>query len=119
MGATILVADDEPAIVELLAELLSAEGYRVLTAFDGRAALASLERERPDLLLTDQRMPHLSGTELIARLHARPDLAVPTILMSSAAPVPGPPPPAVFFPKPFDLDRLLGLVVEMLHTATP
>jgi CheY-like chemotaxis protein len=86
MPATILVADDEPTIVGLLADVLVLEGYRVLTAHDGREALAALERERPDLLVTDHRMPHLTGVDVIARLHADSARAIPAILMSSALP---------------------------------
>jgi CheY-like chemotaxis protein len=119
MGTTILVVDDDPSIVDLTAAVLADEGYVVVSARDGIEALAAIERERPDLLLTDNMMPRLSGLDLIARLHARPDLAVPTILMSAVRPTPGPPPAVVFLPKPFDLDDLLALVVGLLDAPPP
>lgn len=114
MGKTILVADDDPAIVALLADVLGDEGHVILRARDGRQALARLEAGGCDLLITDNMMPRLSGVDLIRRLHGRPDLAVPTILMSAVAPPAPPPPPVAFLPKPFDLDHLLALVARLL-----
>lgn len=113
MPTTILVADDEPDILAVLADLLEGEGYRVLRARDGAEALARLERERPDLLLTDDRMPHLRGVDLAAHLGARLARAVPVILMSAVAPA-SLPPGTTFLPKPFDLNRLLDMVARLL-----
>lgn len=114
MAGTILVADDEVDIADTIAEMLEGEGYAVLLARDGGEALALLERGAADLLLTDHMMPHLTGLELIAYLHRHPDIAVPVILMSAVTPLPLPPPPAAFLPKPFDLDELLDLVAALL-----
>lgn len=86
----------------------------MLRAYDGAMALGLMERERPDLLITDNMMPRLTGVDLIAHLHARPELAVPVVLMSAVTPVAVPPPPTVFLPKPFDLDRLTALVARLL-----
>lgn len=113
MARTILIVDDDVAIVDVLAETLEGEGYRVLRAGDGLAALAMLNGVLPDLLLTDNMMPRMSGVELIAYLHERPALAVPVILMSAAVPV-AIPPRTTFLPKPFSLDTLLALVAERL-----
>ncbi len=108
MPATILVADDELFIVDLVATVLEDEGYSIRRAYNGRDALAQIERGGCDLLITDNMMPHLSGIQLIAN----PALAVPIILMSADTAHP-PPAPVVFLPKPFDLDDLLARV-EML-----
>ncbi len=113
MGATILVVDDEDFIVDVVASVLEDEGHRVLRAYDGAAALGLIEREHPDLLLTDNLMPGLSGVELIARLHDRPDLAVPVILMSAITPV-RMPLAVTFLPKPFAIAHLDALVVRLL-----
>lgn len=119
MPALIIVADDNSTIRELLAEVLEGEGYRVLPACDGAEALALIERERPDLLLTDNMMPHLSGRGLIAQLRARPIPALPVILMS-AAPLGTIAPPTRCLAKPFGLDQLLALVASLLsRTACP
>ncbi len=61
---TILVVDDEERILESLAELLGA-GYRVLTCGDPEKALEIFRRERPELVLCDQRMPGRTGIEIL------------------------------------------------------
>jgi CheY-like chemotaxis protein len=114
MPPTILVAEDEAEIAKLLAEVLLYEGYAVLVARDGLEALALLERREADLLLTDHLMPRLTGLALIDRLHQQPELAVPVILMSAVTPVPLPPPPTTFLPKPFDLEWLLEIIARRL-----
>lgn len=76
---TILVADDEPQVLELVVELLSQKGYHVLAASDAEEALrvAGAHPGAVDLLLTDIVMPGMSGTELAQHLcAARPGLRV-------------------------------------------
>lgn len=114
LGATIPVADDEASIVDLVATVLEDEGYTVLRAHDGGAALALLERDGLDLLITDNTMPRLSGLALIRHMQGHPGLMVPTILMSAIAVVESPPPPTVFLRKPFDLNQLLAVVGALL-----
>jgi two-component system, OmpR family, response regulator MprA len=116
MGATILVVDDEPALVDVLMAVLAFEGYRVQGAPDGLVALALVARARPDLLVTDQQLPYLDGVTLITRLQAAPDGGMPAILVSAGAP-PLLPPRTTFLAKPFDLDHLLALVAARLATA--
>jgi len=82
-GERILVVDDEPELVALAEELLAALGYRACGHTDARAALAALQADPLgfDLVLTDERMPALNGTELAARARAlRPEL--PVLVMS-------------------------------------
>lgn len=69
----IYVVDDEPDMVELLATVLRGEGHEVETYTDGRAALARVLEEPPELLLLDLMMPDLDGFELLKllRLDAR------------------------------------------------
>jgi DNA-binding response OmpR family regulator len=64
----IYVVDDEPDMVELLATILKGEGYEVETYTDGRAALARVLEEPPELLLLDLMMPDLDGFELLKLL---------------------------------------------------
>ncbi|HRZ16530.1 MAG TPA: response regulator, partial [Candidatus Hydrogenedentes bacterium] len=61
---TILVVDDEPDVVSLLETTLKAEGFNVLTAYDGIAALDLCTTERPDLVLLVLMMPMMSGYEV-------------------------------------------------------
>ena len=70
---TILVADDHEASLVGLAELLSAEGFKVVTARDGQVALAEFQRAQPDLVLSDVKMPVLSGFEVCRHTKNNPE----------------------------------------------
>ena len=84
--ASILVVDDDRRVVELLAIALGAYGYRVLQAADGDEALRIAQRERPDLVVLDVRLPRKSGYEVCERLRQDPDDPhVPIIMVSAAA----------------------------------
>jgi CheY-like chemotaxis protein len=77
--ATILLVDDEKPLRDLWIGVLSEDGYEMLGAANGKEALAVAERHpsKIDLLMTDVRMPGLSGPELAAKLlSSRPDLKV-------------------------------------------
>jgi two-component system, response regulator, stage 0 sporulation protein F len=64
----ILIVDDERPVLDVLSEYLQSQGYTTATAQGGMEALASIERERPDLVLLDVRMPGLDGLEVLRRL---------------------------------------------------
>ncbi len=72
MGAKILIAEDEPFIVESLSFLLQHEGYEVRAVGDGEEALAEVARQPPDLLILDAMIPSASGFDVLARLRAQP-----------------------------------------------
>ena len=63
--ARVLVVDDERSMRELLSIVLRRDGYEVLIAEDGAAGLELLKRERIDILITDLRMPQMSGVDLL------------------------------------------------------
>jgi CheY-like chemotaxis protein len=115
MSKTILIADDEEFIVDLLATLLEEEEYRILRAYDGEQALAAIQREQPQLIITDIMMPKMSGTELATRLRAqeKDDNHTPIILMSAVS-SPLTIPNTIYLPKPFDIDHVLELVTLLL-----
>jgi len=69
----ILIADDDPATLDLLVEAFGTGEFEITTAPDGNAALEKLNGRKFDLLLTDVRMPGLDGIELLARLRQNPD----------------------------------------------
>lgn len=105
MSYLILVVDDEPLIREVLAMFLEDEGYRVVQAVDGQAALDLAAAQAPDVVVSDVRMPRLDGVELVRQLRAR-GLDVPVILVSAhyaGVDVPG----VRFLGKPFDLDAII------------
>lgn len=80
----ILIVDDETAILDTLQILLRREGFEVTVAQSGREALTHLEGELPDVVLSDIRMPGVSGLDLLAAVRERdPDL--PVILMTAQA----------------------------------
>ena len=79
----ILVVDDDAAVREALRDLIQAEGYEVVTATDGAAALASARSQRPSLILTDYRMPGMDGLALLRELRGDSELGrIPVILLS-------------------------------------
>jgi DNA-binding response OmpR family regulator len=80
-GETILIVDDEPTIVEVVGLYLQREGYRVMTAADGAAALLLVEQQRPDLVVLDLMLPGLSGLEVTKRLRAGG--ALPIIMLTA------------------------------------
>lgn len=89
---TILVCDDDKAIVEAIEIYLFQEGYRVLKAYDGMEALQILEKEKVQLLIMDLMMPRLDGIH--ATLRIREKYSIPIIILSA---------------KSEDADKILGL----------
>ena len=85
--AAILVVDDDASIRRMLDRALGAEGYEVELAADGGAALASLERSVPDLVVLDVAMPGLDGLAVCRRLRAK-GLAIPVLLLTARDAVP-------------------------------
>jgi DNA-binding response OmpR family regulator len=81
----ILVADDEPAIVELVRFTLEDDEVRVIVASDGDAALGLARAMRPELVLLDVHMPRLDGLEVCRRLRRSPECGGMRIVMLSAA----------------------------------
>ena len=79
-GRTVLVVDDEPALVDVLEQYLCDEGFIVVRAADGPAALESFERRRPDLVLLDLNLPGFPGTEVLRRMRSVRD--VPVIMLT-------------------------------------
>ena len=115
-GRTILVADDTPEILALVAEFLHRTGYHVLQAVDGVEALevAGQHSGMIDLLLTDLEMPRLNGRGLSLRLsHRRPETR--TLFMSGHSNT-GLARGTPFLAKPFVARDLLRKVSEVLGT---
>ena len=92
MARTILVVDDEPTQREMLAEALEAEGFTIVTAADGRAALLKFREAKPDLILLDLMLPELSGIEVCRIIRA--ESGVPILMLTA---------------KDSELDKVVGL----------
>ena len=85
--ARVLVVDDTPQNVKLLADILGAKGFVAITAASGEEALGKLAAERPDLVLLDVMMPGLSGYDVCRRIRADPATALlPVVLVTSLDP---------------------------------
>ncbi len=78
---TVLVVDDDPRMLRMVQHILELEGYRVLTASDGRAALIKFDIETPDLVLLDIMMPRMDGYTVCRRI--REFSKVPIIMVSA------------------------------------
>jgi DNA-binding response OmpR family regulator len=82
---TVLVVDDEPTIVEIVARYMARAGYETREAYDGPGALAAALAERPDLVVLDVMLPGLDGIEVMRRLHEQPGDPVAVILLTARA----------------------------------
>jgi CheY-like chemotaxis protein len=118
--AIVLVVEDEFGIAELFDVVLAEEGYRVLTAMNGKRGLETLGQERPDMVFMDYMMPVMDGSAMLAAMQADPSLRqIPVVMMSSM------PEAAVaercsgyvtFMRKPFKLVELVEMVKRILAT---
>ncbi len=73
--STILVVDDEPKIARLVRDYLEAAGFRVVTAYDGKEALAQFRYERPDLVILDLNLPGMDGLSVARAIRQSPTSA--------------------------------------------
>jgi DNA-binding NtrC family response regulator len=120
LKATILVVDDEKLLLDSLNRALSREGYHVLTAVNGKEALASFEENLPDLVLLDVKLPDADGIQLLQKFRQR-DPRCPVVIMTAYSGIKG----AVeaikqgaydYIAKPFDIDGLKLLVARCLES---
>ena len=81
---SILVIDDEPMVVAALRDLLEDEGYEVVTATSGPEGLEVFSESDPDLVITDMRMPEVTGVEVLKAIR-RENSELPVIVLSAAA----------------------------------
>ena len=81
---TVLVVDDEFGVAEVLEAVLQDEGYRAVTAINGRQGLERVLESTPDLIMLDLMMPIMGGAAMLEALQADPAFAgIPVVLMSS------------------------------------
>jgi len=120
----ILVVDDETDVVELVKVVLSTKGYEVIPTYNGEDGLTAATAEKPDLIITDLKMPGMSGMEFIKRVRAVPEVAATPILVISSLGSQVDKPDSFwtvglgsddFLSKPFDPLGLLGRVEYLLR----
>jgi len=81
---TVLAVDDDPGMLEMLRVGLELEGYRVITALDGRTALRKIHAENPALVILDVMMPGMDGWEVLDRIESSPQMAgIPVIMLTA------------------------------------
>jgi DNA-binding response OmpR family regulator len=114
----ILIVDDDPAILDLIAQLLTEEGYPILTAAGGRTAVDLARKHLPRLILLDLMMPEMNGWQVVDALKATAGTrAIPILLLSARRDMDitardlG---IADYLAKPFDLDELIRCVQNIL-----
>ena len=111
--ARVLVIDDDEHILALLAEVLTAEGYEVMGAMDGAAAVGAIRHQRPDVILLDLMMPVIDGWSFLDLYRQLPGPHAPVIVITAASREAR---NAVshsvgdVLPKPFSVDKVLSLV---------
>jgi DNA-binding response OmpR family regulator len=122
--AQILVVDDDPAIRQLLTDILDMDGHEVRVAPDGLAAVRALEVLRPDCVILDVMMPGLDGYGVLRNIRAQEGDPVPVIMLTAAAE----PNTAVrawtdgadyFVAKPFGAADVLDLLDTLLGERIP
>jgi two-component system, OmpR family, response regulator ResD len=82
-GATVLVVDDEPTIVEIVGRYMERAGFETFTAPDGYRALDLATEHRPDLAILDVMLPGIDGIEVMERLQERPGGPIAVILLTA------------------------------------
>ncbi len=112
MSVSILVVDDEPALINILGILLTDEGYVVHIARDGFEAWQQIQQTPPDVLITDIRMPRLNGHGLIQLVRVNGH-RFPVVAISAHAAklnLPG----VHHLAKPFDIEELLATIARLV-----
>ncbi len=116
----ILVAEDNPANLELMREILNMQGHEIVEARDGGEALLQAEMAHPDLILLDVNMPVLNGYEVLERLHANQQMAGIKVVALTAYAMRGDRERALqagfdgYLTKPIDVRTLLETIDEFL-----
>ncbi len=114
----ILIIEDEPAIVMILEELLTDEGYHVLTAPNGHEGLAILSSATVDLVIVDMNMPGISGKQVIDKVRKELSSILPVIVVTGSEleliDCPDFNSYQILIRKPFDLDQVLTSIKKLI-----
>jgi DNA-binding response OmpR family regulator len=120
VSTPLLVVEDDPEIRSMLCSLLEDEGYPILAAADGPAAVLCAQQGRPSLVILDMNLPYLNGEEVGAQLRVLYGAVLPIVVLTAGtrgiekARAVG---AAAYLPKPFDIDELLTVVWRCLDQA--
>lgn len=118
--STIMIVEDDAAVLQMLYDVLSDYGYSVVMAVDGFDALQQLRHGQPDLILCDEMMPRMTGHDLCAQLAADEHYQhIPIVMMSARhlETIPAPETCLMFMRKPFTHADLIDTMVDVLGHA--
>jgi two-component system phosphate regulon response regulator PhoB len=125
MTARVMVIEDEESLCALLEYNLGKEGYKVSLVTDGEEALFAIEDEKPDLILLDWMLPHVSGIEICRQIRVRPDVKDTPVIMLTAR---GEEDDRIrgletgaddYLTKPFSMTELLARIRAVLRRSRP
>lgn len=118
----VLLVEDEAIVSMALAFSLEMAGYKVTEAPNGRAALAKLAGERPDVIITDYMMPLMDGSEFLRAIRANPELRDVPVILATAIPeenlagkIDG---YSAYLTKPVRDDELIALIERLLEESS-
>jgi two-component system alkaline phosphatase synthesis response regulator PhoP len=119
MHEKILIVDDEPDLLKIACFRLEKSGYQILSATDGQSALEMVDKERPDLVLLDLRLPLLNGPDVCLRMKKDQNLKhIPVILFTAStqniAEITEACGAQGYITKPFAVDELLEKIKKLI-----
>ncbi|GAA3334793.1 hypothetical protein GCM10020358_00590 [Amorphoplanes nipponensis] len=122
--ARILVVDDDPAIRQLLTDVLEMDGYEVSVAVDGLAAVREVQAAGPDFVILDVMMPGLDGFGVLTAIRGLPGEPVPVLMLTAAAEADASTRAWAggvdyYLAKPFTADAVLDLIDGVLAGQVP
>jgi DNA-binding response OmpR family regulator len=119
----IIIVEDQPAIADLLEEMLSIDGYQMIKIHSSTGALSVIRAENPDVVLLDIMMPDVSGLEVLRFMRREPGLQQIPVVIVSAKTLPADirsgleAGATVYLTKPVDVNRLRRTVAEVIREA--
>lgn len=120
MAKKVLIVEDEPLIVKVLAIRLEGLGYKVATAMDGEEGLAAVKKEKPDLVILDIGLPRIDGNTLCELIKAAPDTRHTKVIMLTGKRLMGDMENSFsagadfYVNKPYEWQRLLGHIKSLI-----
>jgi CheY-like chemotaxis protein len=121
MSEKILVIDDDPSLVHLMTENLEAQGYDVISGYDGQMAIALTRKEQPNLIIMDVNMPMTNGLKAMEVIRLNTETRhIPIILLTGEVsdkvfPLVQEASRVTHLKKPVDLEELNSLVRQVLN----
>jgi len=117
MDNTVLVVEDDPTVLTMLAFALRSSGYATLLRSDAESALEGLPDEKPNVILCDVNLPGMNGADFTQTIKSSPSLADTPVILMSAYDEPRGHAADVFVSKPFDPIEVVQLVEVLASSA--